>query len=86
MAKGRKPGSEVRNKIIELLRIRGPMHGYQIYKEYIKNYGPVTLRLIYYHLKKGIDLGEIAISHISEEEGPYSWGPRARKVYYKAVQ
>lgn len=85
MVKGRRPGSEVRQRIIELLKQKGAMHGYQIYKEYIKQYGPVTLRLIYYHLKKGIDLGEIAISHVSEEEGPYSWGPRARKVYYKAI-
>ncbi len=86
MAKGRKPKSAVRDNILTLLIENGPMHGYQIYKEYVKRFGPVTLRLIYYHLKKGIDLGEIAISHISEEEGPYSWGPRARKVYYKAVK
>ncbi len=86
MAKGRKPGSEVRERIIEILKEKGPLHGYQIYKEYIKKYGAVSLRLIYYHLKKGIDLNEIKISHISEEEGPYSWGPKAIKVYYEAIK
>jgi len=84
MPRGRKPGSVVRDNIIDLLRKKGPMHGYQIYKSYREVYGPISLRLIYYHLHKGIDSGEIEISHISDEEGPYSWGPKARKVYYKA--
>ena len=46
-------------------------------------YPPVTLRVIYYHLKKGVALGEFKIETIKKEKGNYSWGGEAEKKYYK---
>ena len=43
----------------------------------------VTLRLIYYHLRKGTELGEFEVAEVKKTKGNYSWGPEAEKIYYK---
>ncbi len=83
MARGRPVGSPARQNIIEILYHMGEAHGYQIYKVYKEIYPSITLRSIYYHLKKGVSLGEFEVETIRREDGNYSWGTEAEKTYYK---
>ena len=82
MGRGRPIGSAVRQNVIEILYFLGSAHGYHIYKIYKNVYAPVTLRAIYYHLKKGIETDELAIADIQKEQGDFSWGTEAEKTYY----
>ena len=75
-------GSKVRERIINILKENGPLWGYEIYKKYVKKYGKITRKNIYYNLKKGVELGEIKLVDIKHEEGSYSWGNSAEKKYY----
>jgi hypothetical protein len=83
MNRGRPVGSMVRQNIIEILYFIGSGHGYHIFKIYKQLYPKITLRAIYYHLKKGQDLGEFEIDAINKEKGNYSWGGEAEKIMYK---
>ncbi len=83
MRRGRPIGSTVRQNVLEILSELGRGHGYQIYKVYRDIYPKVTLRVIYYHLKKGVDLGELEVQNVEREKGDYSWGSEAEKIYYK---
>jgi hypothetical protein len=40
------------------------------------------MRVIYYHLKKGTDLGEFKVNKVIRENGDFSWGNEAEKIYY----
>jgi len=80
--RGRPVGSNVRNHIIQILSKEGPMHGYELYQEYIKQYHSLSLRLIYYHLKKGVSLGEIKVHKIEKKKGEYSWGNEVQHIVY----
>ena len=82
MAKGRPIKSEIRQNIVEILYFMKEGYGYDIYKAYIVIFPKVTMRSIYYHLKKGTDLREFKVSKIEKEKGNYSWGPEAEKIYY----
>ena len=82
MAKGRPVRSEIRQNIVEILYFMKEDYGYDIYKAYVAIFPKVTMRSIYYHLKKGIDLHEFKVSRIEKEKGDYSWGPEAEKIYY----
>ena len=79
---GRPIGSNVRNNIISLLSREGPMHGYELYQKYIMNYPKVTMRLIYYHLKKGVSTGELKVYKIEHKKGEYSWGTEVQNIIY----
>jgi hypothetical protein len=81
MPKGRPPKSTVRQNIVEILS-HGAKYGYEVYKHYKELYPDVTMRLIYYHLKKGIQTGEIKVDRIEKQQGSYSWGPEAERTYY----
>ena len=83
MRRGRPVGSAVRQNILEILHVLKRAHGYQLYKVYRDLYPKVTLRVIYYHLKKGTSLGELEIEKVEKERGDYSWGSQAEKIYYK---
>jgi hypothetical protein len=82
MARGRPIKSQIRQNIIELLYFLKEGYGYAIYKHYRELFPPVTMRVIYYHLKKGKELGEFKVNRIAKEEGSFSWGPNAEKIYY----
>ncbi len=82
MAKGRPVKSEIRQNVVEILYFMKEGYGYEIYKAYIAIFPKVTMRSIYYHLKKGVDLNEFKVSKIEKEKGNYSWGPEAEKIYY----
>lgn len=83
MRRGRPIGSAVRQHMVEILFHIGQGHGYQIYKIYRDLFPKVTLRVIYYHLRKGVDLGEFVVEKVRMEKGDYSWGSEAEKIYYK---
>ncbi len=36
----------------------------------------------YYHLRKGVAIGEFILKEIKEERGEYSWGSVVEKKYY----
>jgi len=82
MPRGRPIKSEIRQNIVEILFFMKQGYGYEIYKAYIAIFPKVTMRSIYYHLKKGVDLGEFKVEKIEKEKGDYSWGGEAEKIYY----
>jgi|TARA_B100001964_G_C14237796_1_gene603371 hypothetical protein len=82
MAKGRPVKSEIRQNIVEILYFMKEGYGYEIYKAYVAIFPKVTMRSIYYHLRKGVDLNEFKVSKVEKEKGEYSWGPEAEKIYY----
>lgn len=79
---GRPVGSNVRTNIINLLSTEGPMHGYDLYQKYLKYYPKVSMRLIYYHLKKGVSLGELKIHKVIHKRGEFSWGSEVQNIVY----
>ena len=83
MARGRPVNSEIRQGIVEVLQHLGKGYGYQIHKIYVEIYGNVTREVVYYHLRKGIELGEFEVERISQEPGAYSWGKTVEKIYYR---
>jgi hypothetical protein len=82
MTRGRPVQSQIRQNIIEILNIIKHGYGYNIYKAYVKIFPAVTMRSIYYHLKKGVALEEFKVHKIEKEQGDYSWGSVAEKIYY----
>jgi len=82
MPRGRPVRSEIRQNIIEILFHKGKAYGYDIFKIYKEIFPLVTMRVIYYHLKKGADLGEFKVDTVQKEEGNFSWGSSVEKIYY----
>ncbi|MFH1506709.1 MAG: hypothetical protein ABIE94_07050 [archaeon] len=82
MNRGRPIGSSIRQNMVEVLYFLGKAHGYNIYKHYIQIFPRITLRVVYYHLKKGVQLGEFKLEKVEVEKGDYSWGSHAEKRYY----
>ena len=80
--RGRPVYSAIRQNIVEILFFLGKGYGYDIYRIYREVFPKVTLRSIYYHLNKGVALGEFKIEKIEREKGDYSWGETAEKIYY----
>ncbi|MGV8171189.1 MAG: hypothetical protein ACP5OA_00675 [Candidatus Woesearchaeota archaeon] len=79
---GRPIGSKVRQNIVEILYFYKQLHGYDMYKIYKELYPPVTMRLIYYHLKKGLDTGEFKVQRVDRKAGKYSWGGISENIIY----
>lgn len=84
--KGRPVRSQIRQNIVEILAAVGKGYGYSIFKIYKDIFPQVTMRVVYYHLQKGLQTQEIAIDNIQKEKGDYSWGGEAEKIYYKLGQ
>jgi len=82
MGRGRPIHSQIRQNMIEILHFLGKAYGYEIYKAYREIYPPVTLRVMYYHLRKGTELKEFKQQHSKVEEGDYSWGRTVERIYY----
>ena len=82
MKKGRPIGSKIRQNVVEILYYLGRGYGYHIAKIYNEVFPKVTQRSVYYHLKKGVLTGEIAVHKIEEEKGEFSWGQTVEKTYY----
>jgi len=82
MGRGRPTQSEIRQNIIEILAVKGQAYGYELHKIYVKIFPACTREVVYYHLKKGIVLGEIVLKEIKKEKGEFSWGGVVEKKYY----
>ncbi len=83
---GRPPKSEIRQNIIEILYFMKQGTGYDIFKVYCRVFPDVTLRSIYYHLRKGVSLGEFKVAKIAHEKGDFSWGKDVEKIYYELCE
>ena len=89
MKRGRPVKSIIRQNVVEILHHLGKGYGYEIAKVYNQVFPPVTQRSIYYHLRKGVSIGEFAVHKIEVEKGDFSWGSTVEKTYYhlgKAAQ
>ena len=82
MKRGRPTRSKIRQNIVEILYFMKKGYGYEIYKAYKNIFPKATMRVIYYHLKKGVETGEFKVEEVKQEKGDYSWGGQAEKVYY----
>jgi len=82
MPRGRPVRSQIRQNIVEILYFLHSGYAYDIYKIYRELFPHVTMRSIYYHLKKGIETGEFKIEKVQKEKGDYSWGTEVEKTYY----
>lgn len=82
MVRGRPVGSVIRQRMVDVLQFMGSAYGYEIHKAYKDLFPNVTLRVIYYHLRKGVSIGEFKVDVVKKEEGNYSWGSHAEKTYY----
>jgi len=82
MGKGRPTKSEIRQNIVDILFYKKSAYGYQIFKIYRQLFPKVSMRVIYYHLKKGTSLDEFKVNKVEQEKGDYSWGESAEKIYY----
>ena len=80
--RGRPVKSQIRQNILEILYHLKRGYGYDISKVYNSVFPAVTMRSIYYHLKKGVELNEIVVHKIKTENGEYSWGSAVEKTYY----
>jgi len=80
--KGRQVGSDIRDNLVELLYFLGSSYGYDLYKKYLKVFGRVSRRSVYYHLRKGVDLGIFKIERVEDVKGDYSWGAGVRRIVY----
>ena len=83
MKRGRPVKSQIRQNVIEILNYLKKGYGYAIYQTYVQVFPKATMRSIYYHLKKGVSLGEFEIDSVEKSKGRYSWGEIAEKVFYK---
>ena len=83
MQRGRPTGSQVRQNIIEILHYGTKLHGYKIATIYKELFPKITMRTIYYHLKRGIATGELKITETKKEQGNYSWGGEVYRKYYE---
>ena len=80
--RGRKPNSNIRQNIVNILYILGKSYPYKIAKIYNKIFPKVSIRVIYYHLKKGVSLGLFKIEEIKTTDGNFSWGNKTEHIYY----
>ncbi len=82
MPRGRPTSSVIRQNIIEILFHLGKGYGYQISKIYNETFPTVTQRVIYYHLRKGLQTKEISQHSVQRERGDFSWGQEVEKKIY----
>ena len=67
MLRGRPVKTEIREKIASIIAKMGTSYGYEIYKAYLKAFGKISLRNLYYNLKKGLDTGEFILADVKIE-------------------
>ena len=64
----------------------GKGYGYQLSKIYNEVFAKASQRSVYYHLRKGVELGELELNKVEQEEGDFSWGSVVEKRYYSLVK
>ena len=81
--RGRPVKSDIRQRLVEILAYLKKGYGYEIHKVYCQIFPKCSREVVYYHLRKGVKLGEFEVEQVKEEKGNYSWGPSVMKTYYK---
>ena len=82
LTRGRPIGSDVRQNIINLLSFMKEGYGNDIHKIYCEIFPRISKNTLYYHLKKGAELGIFKVDRIVSEKGDFSWGGISEKTYY----
>jgi hypothetical protein len=85
MPPGRPSYSLVRERLKEMLFIAGKLTAYDAHKHYVRIFAKTSQRNVYYQLQKGVEKEEFQQA-VVEEEGDYSWGSKAKKVYYSLAK
>jgi len=80
--RGRPVKSVIRERMQQIVDSLGSAYGYEIYKVYKQVFEPVDVRSMYYHLKKGVALGEFKQVGAKQEAGPFTWGRESTHIYY----
>ena len=80
--RGRPKGSVIRDRMQEIVALLGVSYGYEIYKAYTAAFSKINIRSMYYHLSKGVELGEFVLAGAKKEQGAYTWGDRTTRMYY----
>jgi hypothetical protein len=80
--RGRPFGSKIRQNIVEVLFFLGKGYGYEIHKVYCQLFDKCTREVVYYNLRKGVNMGEFKVEQIKIEKGDFSWGGEVRKIVY----
>jgi|APSaa5957512622_1039677.scaffolds.fasta_scaffold169374_2 hypothetical protein len=81
---GRKPKSDIRDEMVELLYFMKEAYGYELYKKYCKVYDKkISMRSVYYHLNKGVELGIFNLKEIRDVKGDFSWGSGVKQVIFQ---
>lgn len=73
--------SPVRKAMVSLLEEHGELYGYRMQKLYENKFGHISLRLVYYHLSRGVKEGIFNVQ-VREEEKGCSWGNHVERKYY----
>lgn len=79
--RGRPSVSIVRERLKEILAVKGKLSAYDAHKLYCSLFAKTSQRNVYYQLSKGVDTQEFTKEEVFEE-GSFSWGSTSRKVYY----
>jgi hypothetical protein len=82
MPRGRPTKSQIRQNLVEILAVKGTGYGYELARIYNQIFQECTRENIYYHLRKGVALGEFVLKEIRQEKGEYSWGSVVEKKIY----
>jgi len=85
MGRGRPSRSIVRDRLVEMIFVVGKLTAYEAHKHYIRLFGKASQRNIYYQLEKG-EVIDIFSKQVVDEEGTYTWGTTAQKVYYSLTK
>ena len=80
--RGRPAGSIARENILKIVAALGISYGYEVYKIYKEFFGKITLRNIYYNLRKGVELLQLAEVGAHEILGNFTWGRIVERKYY----
>lgn len=80
--RGRPIRSAIRDRMQQIVDSLGAAYGYEIFKVYQSVFEPVSVRSMYYHLKRGVQLNEFKELGQKQEQGPYTWGRESTHIYY----
>ena len=82
MQRGRPTKSTIRDRMSEIINVLGVSYGYEIFKVYTAAFSKISMRSMYYHLNKGVQLGEFTLVGVKIEKGDYTWGDSVVRRYY----
>ena len=80
--RGRPVKSLIRDRMQQIVDALGAAYGYEVYKIYRAVFEPVSVRSMYYHFKRGVQLGEFKEVGARQEPGPFTWGRESTHIYY----